>query len=310
MLEQRMMVTGAGGFLGGHICRHFGRLGYPIAAVGRFSTDPELIRDYRNLWKIYGLTLPDKAFITAVREFRPTVLIHCAGTSSVVDSVSEPYTDFQRTVDVCAFTLETVRREVPDCRFILLSSAAVYGNPTQLPVREHSPVEPVSPYGYHKRMCETLVDEYRTLHCISAVVLRIFSAYGERLRRQVVFDLCRKFNNPGSDVVEVYGTGQESRDFIHATDVAQAISCIVLGNATGYFNLGSGKQTTIANLVNQIKKSMNSDKDIHFTGQIRPGDPLCWEADINQLKSLGFSPSITLDAGIKKYCDWFKLDYF
>jgi UDP-glucose 4-epimerase len=223
---------------------------------------------------------------------------------------SEPYTDFQRTVDVCAFTLETVRREVPDCRFILLSSAAVYGNPTQLPVREHSPVEPVSPYGYHKRMCETLVDEYRTLHCISAVVLRIFSAYGERLRRQVVFDLCRKFNNPGSDVVEVYGTGQESRDFIHATDVAQAISCIVLGNATGYFNLGSGKQTTIANLVNQIKKSMNSDKDIHFTGQIRPGDPLCWEADINQLKSLGFSPSITLDAGIKKYCDWFKLDYF
>ena len=308
-MQKRILVTGAGGFLGSHICQYFGNKGHTIAAVGRFSAAPEMTAQYLNVWKFCGMTLPDKTFTKVVRDFQPNLLVHCAGTSSVPESILEPYSDFQRTVEVCAFTLEITRREAPGCKFILISSASVYGNPTVLPISKTMPCNPISPYGYHKRMCEILVDEYSFLHGISAAILRIFSAYGERLHKQVIFDLCRKFADPQTGGVEVYGTGKESRDFIHAQDVARAIECIYNCDATGYFNLASGTEKYICEVVQLIKETYGSKKDIIFSGHVRPGDPLRWQADISDLKSLGFKPQVTLAKGIKKYCAWFKNYY-
>ena len=140
---------------------------------------------------------------------------------------------FSRQQGVTAFLLETLRTYLPSCRFVFLSSAAVYGNPQQLPSPRRSPCHPISPYGYHKYICEMLCREYGSIYSIKSSVLRIFSAYGERLRKQVIFDLCRKFSDPALKTVEVYGTGDETRDFIHARDIAQAIDRIHAGEASG-----------------------------------------------------------------------------
>ena len=211
MRAERVLITGAGGFLGSHIAHHFGALGHSVAAVGRFAVTASGTGSYPNLWKLGGMTLPDQALHAIIRDFRPTLLVHCAGTASVADSMQQPYQDFCKTVQVCAFTLEAVRSCAPDCRFVLLSSASVYGNPESLPIPETAPLRPVSPYGYHKMLCETLAEEYATLHGMKVAVLRIFSAYGERLRRQVIHDICLKFADPATAGVEVFGTGHESR---------------------------------------------------------------------------------------------------
>lgn len=309
MPKERVLITGGGGFLGSHIAHYFGALGLKIAVLGRFASFPGQVSFYPNLWKLCGMTLPDPAFESVVKEFQPTMIIHCAGTASVTDSVSDPYGDFRHTVEVCAFCLETVRCLVPTCRFFLLSSASVYGNPISLPITETARVLPVSPYGYHKMLCELLAEEYEMLHGLKIVILRIFSAYGERLNRQVIYDICAKFSAPGINPVVLHGNGDESRDFVHAQDVARAIEYIQAANTTGTFNVASGTQTTIKEIVNILSGCFNSSRQIEFSGHPRKGDPIHWQASIEKIASLGYTPSITLKDGISRYVKWFKTKF-
>lgn len=303
---KKILVTGAGGFLGAHICKYFALKGFAVAAVGRFKTTNDVVTFPPNLKLLGEMTLPDDSFTKLVQQFQPDVLIHCAGTASVPFSVVNPYEDFLKTVNVCAFTLETLRKYAPECAFVLLSSAAVYGNPHTLPIDENQPCKPVSPYGFHKMLTESLTTEYRELFGISTYILRIFSAYGEHLQKQVVFDLCQKFILEKSDEIVVYGTGHETRDFIHAYDVARAIDSVIHTKQPGVFNVASGVQTQIGKVVDLIKKNLSSNKSVRFTNKNRIGDPIYWQADISRLKINGFTPSINLEDGIKNYILWFR----
>ena len=202
-MPERVLVTGAGGFLGSHICTHLAQEGNSVAAVDRFSPTPDMPELFPRLSGFFEICLPDDTFATLLRQFQRTILVHCAGSASVPYSVQHPYDDFRLSVELTAFILENLRQYLPSCHFIFLSSAAVYGNPKGLPIREDAACLPISPYGYHKHICEKLCEEYRTLFGIRSSVLRIFSAYGERLRKQVIFDLCRKFSDSSMETVEI-----------------------------------------------------------------------------------------------------------
>jgi UDP-glucose 4-epimerase len=255
------------------------------------------------------MSLPDKTLISIMGEFEPALFIHCAGTASVPYSMQEPYEDFQQSAGITAFILESIRNHMPSCHFIFLSSAAVYGNPGTLPISEDAPCQPVSPYGYHKHICEMLCREYQSIYSIKSSVLRIFSAYGERLRKQVLFDLCRKFADPLTDRIEVYGTGKETRDFLHASDIAQAVELIHKSGSSGVFNVAAGVQTRISEVVEMVRNCFQGSKKIVYSGSVRPGDPLYWQADISRLSSLGFRQRISLAEGIRNYCKWFESLY-
>ncbi|NJR64630.1 MAG: NAD(P)-dependent oxidoreductase [Leptolyngbyaceae cyanobacterium CRU_2_3] len=304
MTQARIIVCGAGGFLGSHICQHFVQQGHVVAAVGRSPKMPTAAGS-GNLAFFAQMNLPDGALSQILKDFSPDVLIYCAGTASVPQSFQAPHTDFQNSVESCAFTLETLREYPKDCHFVFLSSAALYGNSNQLPIDEFAAISPVSPYGYHKQICEILIEEYANLYGMQTAILRIFSAYGERLKRQVIHDLCQKLFDPHLEQIELYGTGQESRDFIHASDVATAIDCIIRSGVTGVYNVGSGQQTSISELAQILSRLSNRQKHYRFNQQIRSGDPVNVEADITKLKRLGFTPSVTLVEGLQKYLSWF-----
>lgn len=299
-----VMVTGAGGFLGSHIAERFASSSYDVTAVGRFAT--EFTRTPPGVRRFVGMTLPDRRFVDAVKRSKPDILVHCAGTASVPDSVAHPYADFQRTVDVCAFVLESLRTESPRSLFILLSSAAVYGNPETQPIVESTPTKPVSPYGYHKLLCELLARESAELHGVEVAILRIFSAYGIRQRKQVIHDLFMKLCGAGEGDVELMGTGNETRDFIHARDVATSVELIAKERATGVFNLASGESISISSLAAEISHALDSRKPIVFTGTRRKGDPVGWKADIGRLRAMGFRPAVPLRQGLAEYADWYR----
>ncbi len=300
--HQRVLVTGGGGFLGGYICSHFRKHGYQVMAVGRFKEQPKTEPQYTGC-NCIEMSLPDSGFSKLLQTFRPELLVHCAGTSSVDSSVADPYTDFYKNTITCAFTLEMLRQATPECRFLFLSSAAVYGNPSRLPISEQAPCRPISPYGYHKLLCEQMVQEYSCLYGLRFITARLFSAYGEGLRRQILYDLCCKFKS--MDAVEVYGTGAETRDFIHAADVAASLMLLHEEDAAGVFNVASGEQTTVSSVVEELRQGLQSSQPLFYSGTNKPGNPLHWQADTTRLKTTGFKISVPLREGIEHYCHWF-----
>lgn len=296
-----LMITGAAGFLGRYVSQHFTEQGWSV--VGIDCVDPANAPLY-NLATYYKLKLPNKAIGELLCKHTPDVCIHCAGIASVPQSISDPVADFYANTVVTFEVLNALRLHASPCRFILLSSAAVYGNPRSLPVHEDLPAAPISPYGFHKWQCEQMCLEYTSIYGLPTASVRIFSAYGPGLHRQVLWDMCRKVLMQKS--LTLQGTGRESRDFIHALDVAKALG-IIAGNAPmqgEVYNIASGCETTIRELAELILDALNADCLPQFDGVVPPGTPLNWEADIARLSSLGFVPTIPLQQGIRTFAQW------
>lgn len=297
---KRVLVTGAAGFLGRYVVARFGE-SWQVLAVD--DAGPAEISFPRGV--IYTrMRLPNPALASLVQETQPDVCVHCAGRASVPHSLQDPATDFHGNTGLTFELLETLRRHAPRCRFLFLSSAAVYGNPTHLPVAEDDAPAPLSPYGFHKLQCELLCLEYARVFGLQTAVVRIFSAYGPGLKRQVVWDICRRVLDDGR--LLLHGTGQESRDFIHAADIARALLALALtAPAEGeIYNLGSGRETTISELAALLLQELGSSAKAEFNGESTPGDPLNWRANLERIAALGFSPEITLEQGLHEVAAW------
>jgi UDP-glucose 4-epimerase len=295
-----ILVTGVAGFLGQHVARHFLARGWRVLGFDVASPAAILLAGV----EYYQTQLPGEALAQVLKAQFPAVCIHCAGCASVGSSMDEPLVDFRGNTALVCELLDTLRRNAPACRFVLLSSAAVYGDPASLPVTELHDVRPLSPYGYHKRQAELLCEEFARVYGLPTVSVRIFSAYGPGLRRQVVWDTCEKILRTGQ--LKLRGTGQESRDFIHATDIARALE-IVAEKAPcrgEFYNLASGCEVTISELSYLLLKTFGSKMAPCFDGQPTPGNPLRWQADISKIVSLGFVPSISLEKGISEVASW------
>jgi UDP-glucose 4-epimerase len=173
---------------------------------------------------------------------------------------------------------------------IFPSSAAVYGNPAMLPIREDEPCHPISPYGFHKLAAETVVDEYVTCHEMRVIICRIFSVIGERQRRLLLWDLYQQFIGESREVV-VQGTGDETRDFIHIDELCDAFlgfneSLFTSPNDKLVLNLASGIETSVRTMAFVVKEILGSDKRVIFLGKQRLGDPGRWVAECSKLRAI------------------------
>lgn len=295
------LVTGANGFLGGRITQEFLAAGFQVVGVGR---SPAPLGSVGGRYLQMELPCVDMQGLLAA--VRPEVIVHAAGPASVGRSLSDPVSDFQGSAPVLMSLLNQVRKSSPNSRMILISSAAVYGNPSRLPICEAEALAPVSPYGFHRVICEELLKEYTKVYELKTASARVFSAYGPGLRRQLLWDVCAKTRR--SRNVELYGTGAESRDFIHVTDVARAVGVIAKHapmNAEAY-NVASGNETTTAVLSEILAREIDPSAQVLFSGAVRTGDPLRWRADIRALRALGHTESVGLNQGVVEYARWFK----
>lgn len=304
-----VLVLGAGGFLGGYLAQHFSAQGRRTFAVGHINHKKKHILSRLPSVSLHELDIPHPELEELLKRERPQLIIHAAGTASIDDSMAAPHRDFTKVVDLTAAVLESVRLHSPTSQVVLLSSASVYGNPAALPISEQSPTKPISAYAYHKLMCELLFEEYAKLFGLRTSIARIFSAYGDGIQRQVVFALCQKLSASGADAAILRGTGLETRDFIHASDVARAIDIIARADCRGPINVASGRQTSIAELAGLVQRFFGRPLPIQYDNIVPPGSPRFWQADISLLLSLGFSPEVSLENGIESFCSWFKREH-
>jgi UDP-glucose 4-epimerase len=281
------LVTGANGFLGRWISAGLEADGWQVIPAGRPQTE-----------------VPSDDLDALLRRARPSLVVHCAGPASVQASVANPLADFRHSVGVLAALADALRRLAPSARLLLISSAAVYGQPERLPVDEEAPLRPVSPYGFHRLACELVLSECNELYGLPAASLRVFSAYGERLRRQILWDVCRMAVEDRAVVLD--GTGEESRDFVHASDVAQAVRCVAERGAFRgeAYNTATGEETSIRRVAELLLDALGIGAALEFTGRRRAGDPLNWQADVSRIGRLGFRPIVTMEAGAASYARW------
>ena len=297
-----ILITGGSGFLGTYLARACVQAGYRIYGIDRKPpAQPEL-------WA--GFT-SDSVQTVDLADFLDGVPLqtcfHLAGSASVPFSVQHPFEDFNRLLPGTAKLLEYIATRQKQCHFVLFSSAAVYGNPTELPISEASPASPLSPYGVHKYLAEELLRQYSSIYSLTVSVLRIFSAYGVGLRRQLFWDtLCKYFeaHRKEETFIEFFGTGTESRDFIHAADVARAAVLVSENpkiNQVQVVNIANGEEVSIKDAIYTLLESAPRSIAVQFNCESRSGDPSRWLANISYLKSIGYQPSIRLESGLAEY---------
>jgi UDP-glucose 4-epimerase len=299
-MSKTVLITGVAGFLGRHVAQHFAGAGWAVIGVDEAPTENVQLPGLR----YRRLRLPGPELEDLLRTAPPQVCVHCAGCASVGSSMDNPTADYRGNAVLVFELLEALRRAAPECRFLLLSSAAVYGDPQTLPVGEEHAIRPISPYGYHKRQAELICEEYARIYRVPTAVARIFSAYGPGLRRQVVWDTCARVLATG--VCNLHGTGAESRDFIHASDVARGLR--VLAEAASFdgaiYNLASGREVTISQVARTILDALHCKAPLVFDGAVTAGNPLNWRADISKIAALGFAPGISLESGLEQTAHW------
>jgi UDP-glucose 4-epimerase len=286
----RLLVTGANGFVGEAVARRARDSDWDVGVIVRDGASPHAI---------VGRSYASQDIARVVEAFRPDAIVHAAGGASPLKSVSAPSESYADTVAPFAALLDGLRMASVRPRIVLVSSAAVYGNPHILPVDEGAKPAPISPYGEHKLICERLGREFSEQAGAGMTSARVFSTFGERQRRLLIWDLFEKVTRE-SEVV-LYGTGDETRDFLHVDALADQLVALACADVRGFaaVNVGSGVARRIADVVDAVRQRLGSSKPIRFTGDRRPGDPVRWAADIRKFSALtGQAPADTFETAL------------
>jgi UDP-glucose 4-epimerase len=303
-LKKKVLITGCNGFIGRYLIRFYKSRGDFVYGIHRKQEGNISCENVKFLR--HDLEFEDMGDI--YRAISPDVFIHCAGNAHVGVSIEYPEIDFQSNVGILYKTLSSITRANIKPKVIFLSSAAVYGNPKNLPITENTYCNPISPYGFHKKVCEDLCNYFRNSYGMNISIARIFSAYGDGLRKQILWDMYKKYLR--NKCIELFGTGNETRDFIHINDVVQAVNLIVEKESPQFiYNIGNGEETSIRLLSEEFAKCLCVEKNnVKFNGEEKTGDPLNWRADITRIKELGYSKGVNLKDGIESYVKWVRKD--
>ncbi|MBR9690054.1 NAD-dependent epimerase/dehydratase family protein, partial [Candidatus Woesearchaeota archaeon] len=186
---------------------------------------------------------------------------------------------------------------------VFSSSAAVYGDNDNLPLKEEEPYKPLSPYAQSKAEAEKLCYEYLQ-RGLKTCALRFFNVYGSRQDSKspysgVISIFLEKAKN--NEEITIYGNGKNTRDFIYISDLMQA-NILAMKKGKGIYNAASGTEITIKELAEKIIEITNSNSDIVHKEE-RKGDIKKSRADITKIKQLGYSPKINIEQGLKELID-------
>jgi len=295
----KFLIIGSKGFIGQHLRKFLAVKKYEVWGA-------DVMVDYVHPEQYFLIDASNADYHSIFQEQSFDTCINCSGAASVPDSLQHPLRDYNLNASNVFKLLDAIRTYQPSCKFVNLSSAAVYGNPQLLPITENALIAPVSPYGFHKRMSEQVCEEFFRFFGIATCSLRIFSAYGEGLKKQLFWDLFQKAKSGGH--ISLYGTGKESRDFIYIDDLVEAIHLVAQhGDFKGQaINIANGREEFIEDCVKTFYNFFDSPVQYGFKGQGRAGDPNNWVADITALQQLGYKQHHHLATGLKKYYEWIK----
>lgn len=301
MDTKNIIITGVNGFVGSYTAKECIKNHYNV-----IGTDIQSVSTIEGIFYIQ-LNLISDDIVELIKQYEPYAIIHCAGMADVNYSMAHPDSDFVSNVLVTRKLLYSVQEYAPDAKFIFMSSASVYGNPPELPIREEFALNPISPYALHKLIVENICSYFIRQFSLDVRILRIFSTYGNGLKKQIFWDMGQKIKNTGC--LKLFGTGHETRDFIHISDLAKVIILIMEAPKKDIYiyNVANGKEVEISEIAKIFCQKMGYSNDIISFSQItRAGNPSNWRADITRIQDLGYQEKVGLSEGIESYVEWLR----
>jgi len=291
-----VLVTGASGFIGSHLAHTLARRGHQVVGLDRRLVPAPLTRKIRGL---VGEVTRER--LKKIHR-RPDWIFHCAGGGSVGFAETHPEEDFRMNVTTSMEVLAYARGLRPAPRVVFLSSAAVYGNSSGCGIPEGGPVRPCSSYGFHKLLAEETFQYYSRRWSIPVAIVRLFSVYGEGLKKQIFWDAFQKMSH-GASLFS--GSGRETRDFVHIDDVCQLLRLAprVARSPASILNCGRGEAVRLQTALGILARHLRVSQP-RFSGESRPGDPLHLVANARRAFRLGWKPGVDLEEGLRRYGAW------
>jgi len=314
-MKARCLVTGVAGFIGSHLAERLLSDGFAVVGIDcltdyydkRIKSDNLSHLLKHDGFEFVGESINDTDLDAALQNV--DTVFHQAAQAGVRASWGDEFDTYidcniRATQRLC----EAIRRN-PVQRVVYASSSSVYGETTQLPMNEGHPTRPISPYGVSKLDAENLCLLYGRAYGMPIVCLRYFTVYGPRQRPDMAF---HKFIRAAlrGDPIEVYGNGEQTRDFTYVSDAVDAnIRAMAYAGDETVFNIGGGIRVTINRVLDIIGAIPGTTVDARFTARQR-GDVTHTFADTTRARGeLGFAPAVSLEDGIARELEWIRSIY-
>lgn len=309
-----LLVTGAAGFIGSHVCQALLQRGDTVVGLDNFNAyyDPALKRSnlaelgaHPNLHMVEG-DIRDAALLKAlIEKHRPTVIIHLAAMPGIAPSVKDPLLYEDVNTRGTLQLLEAAR--FCGARFVLASTSSVYGDTRTIPFTEDMPTDrPLAPYPATKKACELLAFSYHHLHAVPCAVLRFFNVYGPRGRPDMTPWMFAQAISTGREFT-LYDGGRPLRDWTYVSDIVQGL--LAAADASFGFeilNLGRGQPVSMREFVTVLERLIQ--KPARFRdAPLPPADlPVTFADTQKAQRLLGYAPQVSVTQGLEQFWAWFQ----
>ena len=308
MARVKALVTGGAGFIGSHVVDSLLAAEALVTVADDFSTGAlENLSGAGERVRVERLDLAHDKIDGVLEAGAFDLIVHAAGNANIPTSVSEAQRDLENNALATLRLLESIRRVSGRTRLVNISSATVYADTGGEPMKEDDPKGPVSPYGISKLAAELYVKIYAELHGLSTCSVRVFSVFGPRLRKQVVWDFMKRLAEDPARLI-IHGDGSERRNPTHVSNI---VSAILLAAAKAEmrgeaYNVGSRHSVSIAELARDVANAMGLEPEIELAGKIQQAHARAWVADITRIESMGYTPRLGYHEGLRETVDWFR----
>ncbi|NMA43354.1 MAG: UDP-glucose 4-epimerase GalE [Oligosphaeraceae bacterium] len=311
-----VFVTGGAGYIGSCCCEYLLDQGHQVTVFDALLTGYRQAVDPRANF-IEGNLADYAAIDSAIKKASPDGLIHFAAFIEVGESMSDPLKYFRNNVaNALNLCQAAVENQVP--KLVFSSTAAVYGMPSNIPISEDEPTDPINPYGEAKLMFEKILSWQHRLKGLHYCALRYFNAagasrnYGEAHRPEShLIPLIMEAAEGKRKLIRIFGDDYDTpdgtciRDYVHVLDLAQAHLLALQSDFCGSLNLGSGFGHSVKEVVEMVRRVSGKRFTVEVVAR-RPGDPARLIADSSAAKRiLGWQPVYdSLEQIVQSAWDW------
>ena len=313
-MSKKFLVTGAGGFIGSHLCERLIAGGNTVVGLDNF--DPFYDRKIKesniktlkksDRFKLVEGDIREAGCVESICKNGIDIIVHLAAKAGVRPSIADPLGYADCNINGTMVLLEAARKSNIK-KFIFASSSSVYGNNKKVPFSETDNVDfPISPYAATKKAGELICHTYHHLYKIDITCLRFFTVYGPRQRPDLAIHKFAKLIEQGKPI-PVFGDGSMERDFTYIDDIiAGTVAAIEKCEGFEIYNLGESRPIRLDKLIEEIEKALGK-KAIIERKPAQPGDVERTYADVTKVrKRLGYKPDTDIAVGLAKFVEWLR----